>query len=595
VDFLTEVLVYLAVAIVTVPLTKRIGLGSVLGYLLAGVLIGPSVLKLVTDVDTILHFAELGVVFLLFIIGLEMQPSRLWVLRKAVFGLGGMQVLITGLVLSGIVVALGIDWRSAVVVGFGLALSSTAFTMQLLAERHELSVRYGRSAFAVLLFQDMAVIPLLALMPLLAAPESMNVDVLAIGKAIGAMVLLIVGGRYTLRPILRVVAGTDIRELMIAVGLLVVIGSATLMYKVGLSMGLGAFIAGMLLADSEYRHQLEVDIEPFKGLLLGLFFIAVGMSVNLSLVVDQALALTGSVLVLMSIKAALLVLLALRFQMESDERLRLGLILSQGGEFGFVLFTAAVSESVMTRELADFLIVVVSISMALTPLVMIAADFWLKRSAASKPPTYDEISNEQPEIVIVSFGRFGQIIGRILRSKGIPFTALESNPEQVDVVRRFGNKVYFGDARRVDLLHAAGAKDAKYLILAIDDVEQSVEAAELIRQHFPHLKIFARARNRVHAHRLMDLGIEDPVRDTLYSSLKVTENLLGELGYSEERARRVTETFLKHDERYLRKQSAYRQDEQALIQTVHQSAAELATLLRTDQENVKDIQTGDEE
>ncbi len=594
-NFLTEVLVYLAVAIVTVPLTKRIGLGSVLGYLLAGVLIGPSVLKLVTDVDTILHFAELGVVFLLFIIGLEMQPSRLWVLRKAVFGLGGLQVLITGLVLSGIVVALDIDWRAAVVVGFGLALSSTAFTMQLLAERHELSVRYGRSAFAVLLFQDMAVIPLLALMPLLAAPESMSVDVVAIGKAIGAMVLLIVGGRYTLRPILRVVAGTDIRELMIAVGLLVVIGSATLMYKVGLSMGLGAFIAGMLLADSEYRHQLEVDIEPFKGLLLGLFFIAVGMSVNLSLVVDQALALTGSVLVLMSIKAALLVLLALRFQMESDERLRLGLILPQGGEFGFVLFTAAVSESVMTRELADFLIVVVSISMALTPLVMIAADFWLNRSAASKPPTYDEISNEQPEIVIVSFGRFGQIIGRILRSKGIPFTALESNPEQVDVVRRFGNKVYFGDARRVDLLHAAGAKDAKYLILAIDDVEQSVEAAELIRQHFPHLKIFARARNRVHAHRLMDLGIEDPVRDTLYSSLKVTENLLGELGYSEERARRVTETFLKHDERYLRKQSAYRQDEQALIQTVHQSAAELATLLRTDQENVKDIQTGDEE
>ncbi|MEM6819735.1 MAG: monovalent cation:proton antiporter-2 (CPA2) family protein [Pseudomonadota bacterium] len=594
-NFLTEVLVYLAVAIVTVPLTKRIGLGSVLGYLLAGVLIGPSVLKLVTDVDTILHFAELGVVFLLFIIGLEMQPSRLWVLRKAVFGLGGLQVLITGLVLSGIVVALEIDWRAAVVVGFGLALSSTAFTMQLLAERHELSVRYGRSAFAVLLFQDMAVIPLLALMPLLAAPESMSVDIMAIGKAIGAMVLLIVGGRYTLRPILRVVAGTDIRELMIAVGLLVVIGSATLMYKVGLSMGLGAFIAGMLLADSEYRHQLEVDIEPFKGLLLGLFFIAVGMSVNLSLVVDQALALTGSVLVLMSIKAALLVLLALRFQMESDERLRLGLILSQGGEFGFVLFTAAVSESVMTRELADFLIVVVSISMALTPLVMIAADFWLNRSAASKPPTYDEISNEQPQIVIVSFGRFGQIIGRILRSKGIPFTALESNPEQVDVVRRFGNKVYFGDARRVDLLHAAGAKDAKYLILAIDDVEQSVEAAELIRQHFPHLKIFARARNRVHAHRLMDLGIEDPVRDTLYSSLKVTEDLLGELGYSEERARRVTEMFLKHDERYLRKQSAYRQDEQALIQTVHQSAAELATLLRTDQENVKDIQTGDEE
>lgn len=586
--FLTEVLIYLAVAIVTVPLTKKIGLGSVLGYLLAGVLIGPSILRLVTDVDTILHFAELGVVFLLFIIGLEIQPSRLWVLRKAVFGLGGLQVLASGAALSLLAIALGIEWRTAVVIGYGLALSSTAFTMQLLAERNELSQRYGRSAFAVLLFQDMAVIPLLALMPLLAAPESMAVDWIAIGKAIAAVVVLVIGGRYALRPILRIVAGTDIRELLTAVALLVVIGSATLMYKVELSMGLGAFIAGMLLADSEYRHQLETDIEPFKGLLLGLFFIAVGMSVNLSLVVDQAAALTGAVLALMVIKAIVLMLLALRFQMHSDERLRLGLILSQGGEFGFVLFTAAVSEQVMTREIADFLIVVVSVSMALTPIVMIAADTWLKRKTDKAERPYDEIADETHDIVIVSFGRFGQIIGRILRSKNIPFTALESNPEQVEVVRRFGSKVYFGDARRVDLLHAAGAHEAKYLILAIDDVEQSVLAAGLIRQHFPHLKILARARNRNHAQRLMDLGIENPIRDTLYSALMMTEQLLGLLGYDEARAKRVTTTFLAHDEAYLRKQSAYRNDEKALIQTVHQAAEELATLLRTDEENVSD-------
>ena len=590
-NFLTEVLVYLAVAVVTVPLTKKIGLGSVLGYLLAGVIIGPSVLKLVTDVDTILHFAELGVVFLLFIIGLEMQPSRLWLLRKAVFGLGGFQVLITGAVLAGLVIAVGIDWRAAVAIGYGLALSSTAFTMQLLAERHELAQRYGRSAFAVLLFQDMAVIPMLALMPLLAAPEGMTIDWIAIGKAVGAIVVLVVGGRYALRPILRIVAGTDVRELLTAVSLLVVIGAATLMYKVGLSMGLGAFIAGMLLADSEYRHQLEVDIENFKGLLLGLFFIAVGMSVNLSMVVAPAGTLIIAVIVLMAVKTLILMLIALRFQMEASERLRLGLILSQGGEFGFVLFTAAVTENVMARDLADFLIVVVSISMALTPLVMIAADAWLKRSANSKPPTYDTIDNDHPEIVIVSFGRFGQIIGRILRSKGIPFTALESSPEQVDVVRRFGNKVYFGDARREDLLEAAGAKDAKYLILAIDDIEQSVEAARVIRKHFPHLKILARARNRFHAHQLMELGIENPIRDTLYSSLKATEALLQMRGYPQERAERVTRTFLEHDEAYLRKQSAYRHDEKAMIQTVHEAAAELATLLRTDQENVSDDQS----
>ena len=587
-DILNDALIYLAVAVVTVPLTKRIGLGSVLGYLLAGVLIGPSVLRLVADVDTILHFAELGVVFLLFIIGLEMQPSRLWVLRRAVFGLGGLQVLVTGAVLTGAAMAVGIDWRAALVVGYGLGLSSTAFTMQLLAERDELAHRYGRSAFAVLLFQDLAVIPMLALMPVLAAPEAMSLDPTAIALACGAMVALVLGGRFVLRPVLRLVAGADIRELLTAVALLVVIGSATLMYTVELSMGLGAFIAGMLLADSEYRHQLEVDIEPFKGLLLGLFFIAVGMSVNLTLVVEQAGPLALTVSGLMAVKALLLMLISSRFRMDATERLRLGLILSQGGEFGFVLFTAAVGEAVMTRELADFLIVVVSLSMAFTPILMIAADSWLRRGENRRTAAYDTIEPEESDIIIVSFGRFGQIIGRILRSKNIPFTALESNPEQVEVVRRFGNKVYFGDARRTDLLHAAGAARAKFLVLAIDDVERSVEAAALIRQHFPHLRILARARNRVHAHRLMDLGIEHPIRDTLHSSLRMCEELLQLVGLSDADARHVTETFLAHDERYLHQQSAYRQDEKRLIQTAHESANELASLLRRDQEKQVD-------
>lgn len=580
--FLTDVLIYLLVAVITVPITKRIGLGSVLGYLIAGVIIGPSVLKLISDVDTILHFAELGVVFLLFIIGLEIQPSRLWVLRHSVFGLGTAQVVASGIALTGLAMLTGLDWRMALAAGFGLALSSTAFVMQLLTERHELPTRYGRSSFAVLLFQDIAVIPMLALLPLLAAGSAMSLEWDKIGIAMAAILALIFGGRFALRPTLRIVAGSGVRELLTAVALLVVIGSAMLMYEVGLSMGLGAFIAGMLLADSEYRHQLEIDIEPFKGLLLGLFFIAVGMSVNLSLIAERALPIFGAVGALMLVKASLLFALGGRFRLTLPERLRLGLILSQGGEFGFVLFTAAVGSNVMPQSLADFLIVVVSLSMALTPLLMIAADKWIAANGAAKAPDYDDIGNENNKVIIVSFGRFGQIVGRVLRSKGIPFTALEANPEQVEVVRRFGNKIYVGDARRIDLLHAAGAEHAEFLVLAIDDVEQSVETATLIRQHFPHLKILARARNRVHAHRLMDIGIANPVRDTLHSSLNLTGQLLEMLGHSEDEAQHVTQMFLEHDERYLRQQSAYFQDEKQLIQTAREAADELATLLRTD-------------
>lgn len=583
--YLTEVLIYLGVAVITVPLTKRVGLGSVLGYLLAGVIIGPSVLKLVTDVETILHFAELGVVFLLFIIGLEIQPSRLWVLRNSVFGLGGLQVLVSGLALTGLTILSGQPWQVATVVGFALALSSTAFVMQLLGEREELPSRYGRASFAVLLFQDMAVIPMLALLPLLAVGSSLDMDPKSIALAAGAILALIVGGHFALRPILRMVAGSGIRELITGVALFVVIGSATLMYKVGLSMGLGAFIAGMLLADSEFRHQLEVDIEPFKGLLLGLFFIAVGMSVNLGLISERAGDIFAIVVVLMLVKALILYLLGGRFSLTTAERIRLGLILSQGGEFAFVLFTAAVTSDVMPAELSELLIVVVSVSMALTPLVMIAADRLLSRAGRDAQPSYDTMENDENEVIIVSFGRFGQIIGRVLRSKGIPFTALEADPEQVEVVRRFGNKVYFGDARRLDLLEAAGAENAKYLIMAIDDVERSVEAAELIRQRFPHLKILARARNRVHAYRLMDLGISRPIRDTLHSSLYMATHLLELLGHSPQEAKRATETFLEYDERFMREQSAFYQDESQLIQTAKQAADQLASVLRTDRDH----------
>lgn len=592
--FLTDVLIYLTVAIIAVPVSKKIGLGSVLGYLIAGVIIGPSALRLVTDVDSILHFSELGVVFLLFIIGLEIQPSRLWVLRKNVFGLGGFQVLLSGLALGCIGLLVGLPIVESMVAGFALALSSTAFVMQLLAERHELTQRYGRSAFAVLLFQDMAVIPMLAILPMLAADSAVSMAWQPVAVALLAIVALVAGGKYALRPILRIVASTDIHELLTAVALAVVIGAATLMYKVGLSMGLGAFIAGMLLADSEYRHQLESDIEPFKGLLLGLFFIAVGMSVNLGLLVSQWAQVIGAVLLLMSVKALIVIAISFRFPLLTHEKIRLGLLLSQGGEFAFVLLTAAVSANAMNAKTAEFLIVVVSLSMALTPIIMLIADRMFSATAApAKPPQYDDMNDDRNDVIIASFGRFGQIIGRILSSKGIAFTALESNAEQVDVVRRFGSKVYFGDARRIDLLRAAGADRAKFFVLAIEDVETSIETAKLIRQHFPHLRILARARNRFHAHRLMDLGIENPVRDTLHSSLFMTRQLLEALGYDATRAESVANTFLEHDERYLLQQSAYHHDEKQLIQTAHDAASELASLLRRDQEKIAESATDD--
>lgn len=583
--FLTDVLIYLTVAIIAVPLSKKLGLGSVLGYLIAGVIIGPSVLRLVSDVDAILHFSELGIVFLLFIIGLEIQPSRLWLLRKNVFGLGGLQVIITGFALAGIGLLFKLTLIEALVAGFALALSSTAFVMQLLAERHELTQRYGRSAFAVLLFQDMAVIPMLAILPILATSGEVSMQWQPVALALLAIVTLVIGGRYVLRPVLRIVAGTDIHELLTAVALAVVIGAAALMYAVDLSMGLGAFIAGMLLADSEYRHQLESDIEPFKGLLLGLFFIAVGMSVNLGLLVDQWFLVACAVLLLMTIKTLVVFAIGSPFALRTSEKIRLGLLLCQGGEFAFVLLTAAVSANIMATETAEFLIVVVSISMALTPLAMIAADRVLKAQAGlPSPPQYDLVTEERNDVIIASFGRFGQIIGRILASKGISFTALESNAEQVDVVRRFGSKVYFGDARRVDLLRAAGAEQARFFVLAIEDIEVSVEIAKLVRQHFPHLKILARVRNRFHAHQLMDLGITNPVRDTLHSSLSLTRDLLQELGFDSEKAKQITATFLEHDERILKQQSAYHRDEKQLIQTAREAANELAILLQRDME-----------
>jgi len=582
-SYLEQALIYIAAAVIAVPLAKRLGFGSVLGYLGAGVIIGPAALGLIDDVEYVLHFAELGVVFLLFIVGLELKPSRLWIMRHQVFGLGSSQVLLTAAVLCGLLVLGGWQLQSALVIAFGLALSSTAFVLQLLAEQKKIGTEYGRASFAVLLFQDLAVIPLIAMIPLLAPVASAAPNPNSILFGIAAVAVLIVGGHYLLRPVLRLVAKTDIKELFTAVTLLVVLGAAVLMEHVGLSMGLGAFIAGMLLADSEYRHELETNIEPFKGLLLGLFFIAVGMSVNVQLLQSEPLRILGYTLALILLKAVVLYGLARAFGLRNDSARSIALVLAQGGEFAFVLFTLARKSAVLDNATVEMLVLIVTLSMAATPLLYLLDEHVLRRRLNPAPePEYDTIEDEANPVIIASFGRFGQIVGRILKSRGIGFTALESSAEQVEVVRQYGNKVYFGDASRIDLLRAAGADKARFFVLAIDDVEQAIATARTVRHYFPALPILARARNRHHAHRLMDLGVTMIFRDTFYSGLELTRNLLQQFGVDVAEADSIVDTFVKHDEDLLKRQHAIRQDESKMQQSAQDAAAELESLLRAD-------------
>ena len=588
---LAETAVFLAAAVIAVPLFRRLKLGAVLGYLAAGVAIGPWGLRLVTEVENILHFAELGVVLLLFIIGLELQPSRLWVLRKSVFGLGGAQVLATGLLLGTAGLAFGLTWQSAAVIGLGLAMSSTAFVLQVLAERNQLTSRYGRSAFAILLFQDLSVIPLLALIPLLggsSAAPTRN-PWLSAAAALGVIALVVVSGRLLLRPLFRLIAQSKIQEIFTAAALLVVIGVSLLMLGVGLSMSLGAFLAGVLLADSEYRHELEANIQPFKGLLLGLFFIAVGMSVDLGLIADKPLLVAGAVAGLMALKATVLWGLGRASGHGGEPARNLAAALCQGGEFAFVLFNLAAGHAIMDRALVDLLIVVVSLSMAVTPLALMLNDAVSRRLAhATEELPFDTIDATESHVIIAGFGRVGQIVGRLLVVKKIPFTALDISPEQVETVRRFGNKVYYGDASRLDLLTAAKADKARLFVLAIDHVEASIRTAQTVRKHFPDLKIYARARNRFHAYRLMDLGVELFERETFRSALHLAQEVLEALGMPAWEAQQTVARFKTHDENTLARQHAVYHDESKLIQTSKEAADELQGLLESDREDAAD-------
>jgi len=586
-SFLSQAALFLAAAVVAVPISRRLGLGSVLGYLAAGATIGPWGLRLVSGVDNILHFAEFGVVLLLFVIGLELHPARLWTMRRPVFGLGGIQVVLTASIIAGAALLFGVEWRTAIAVGLGLSLSSTAFALQVMAEKGQLTTRHGRTAFSILLFQDLAAIPILALLPLLSPQQQgaagLTDTLLSAATVAGVVGAVVVLGRFALRHALRLVVRARIREVFTACALLTVTGMALLMDSIGLSMALGAFLAGVLLADSEFRPALEADIDPFKGLLLGLFFIAVGMSVNFGLLATVPGLVLALVLGLVALKFAVLFALGRLSGHDRRASLQLAVAISQGGEFAFVIFNIAVGAGVMPQATSDLLILVVTFSMAITPLLALLVERLLiaRRADASARP-YDVAPSEENQVIIAGFGRYGQIVGRILQARKIGFTALESSPEQVDFVARFGNKVYYGDASRLDLLRAAKADKAVLFVLAVEDVEASVRTAETVTRHFPNLHILARARNRNHAMRLMDAGVTDIWRETYYSSLATARSLLIRLGLSDYDAERTVQTFKEHDERHLVEQFSLDRDDANLVAKAREWAKELEEIFERD-------------
>ncbi|WNC07959.1 monovalent cation:proton antiporter-2 (CPA2) family protein [Pseudomonas coleopterorum] len=593
-NMLQAAVVFLLAAVIAVPLAKRLQLGAVLGYLFAGVVIGPQMLGWVGDPQSVSHISELGVVLLLFIIGLELSPKRLWVMRKAVFGVGLAQVLLTAVVIGAVaLLAFGQPFNSAVVLGLGLALSSTAFGLQSLAERKELNSPHGRLAFAILLFQDIAAIPLIAMVPLLAggggdAGEGSTLDHSL--RVLGSIAVVVIGGRYLLRPVFRIVARTGLQEVSTATALLVVIGTAWLMELAGVSMALGAFLAGLLLADSEYRHELESQIEPFKGLLLGLFFISVGMGANLGLLLESPALVLGLTVLLIGIKLPLLMLIGrLAGGLGRLSAVRLGIVLAAGGEFAFVVFKIGREQGLFDARLYDTLLLTITLSMALTPLLLLLCARLLrtKTPPVEVPEEYREIDSDAPRVVIAGMGRMGQIVARILRAQKISFVALDTSVESIEFSRSFGHlPVFYGDPLRPEILRAAKVEQAEYFVIATDDPEINIKTAELVHRLYPHVKIIARARNRQHVHRLVDHGAQ-AVRETYYSSLEITRRTLVGLGLSQSQADARINRFKRHDEQVLQAQHAIYDDEAKVMQTAQEARAELARLFESDRQDEK--------
>ena len=521
-SLLGSTIVFLGAAVLAVPVFKKLKLGAILGYLVAGALIGPSVLNLVNDPDTILHIAELGVVFLLFLIGIELEPAKLWRMRKAVVFTGGGQLGITAAIIALALFALLGSWPVSITVALALALSSTAFAIQLMNEHRMLKSPPGQQGFGILLLQDLAVIPILLVVQALGSAGSADSPPWYFG--VGAIVSVLVVGRFLLNPFLRLMSSYGSAEVMTASALLIVLATAVGMEAAGLSMGMGAFIAGMLLANSTFRHQMETEIEPFKGLLLGLFFIAIGMTLDLQLLASEPLLICGAAIALIAVKTLIIWSLLRLAGQASNDALRVGLMLSQGGEFAFVVMTQAVGSGLVESALASQVTLVVGVSMALTaPLVILHSQLF---STDNCPRVYDQDRDQdEPEVVIAGFGRFGQMTGRILTANGIPFTALDNNAEHIEFVKRFGNKVFYGDASRLDLLKMAGIEHARVMLLALDNEEQSLRVVELMREHYPQVKLVVRGHNRASVPLFRQLGVTTVVRELSESSLLTKEDL----------------------------------------------------------------------
>jgi monovalent cation:proton antiporter-2 (CPA2) family protein len=574
----------LAASVVLIPLSRRAGFGSVVGYLVGGAVIGPQGLRLVTNVEEIRAISELGVVMLLFLIGLELRPQRLWVMRKAVFALGPAQFVASTAAIAALAYAAGARGPGAVVLGAGLALSSTAIVLPLLAERDLLGSGAGRDTFAVLLFQDVAFVPLVALVPLLTEVDVPHrVPWVEVVRGAAAILAILVGGRFLMRPAFRAIGGAHTPEVFTTLSLLTVIGAAALANVAGLSMSLGAFLGGVLLSDSEYRHEVQADIEPFEGLLLGFFFMSVGMSANLVLAASEPALIVGSVAALLLTK----ILIAFGLGRLSGQSVRgatrFALALPQGSEFSFVLFGVAVSAGALSQHAADRAMLVVAVSMVATPILFALSErLIVARMSRGEKPAYDKIRNLGTPVIICGFGRVGQVVGRVLKLRGIAFTALEKDSGQVEVVRKFGNKVYYGDPTRAEVLRAAGADTAQLIVVALDNMEATMRVVEVARRAFPQVKLIVRARNRRHAHLLMDHKVDGIVRETFHSSLRMSTMALEALDVPSSEARRAVELFREHDERTLIKTHAVYDDEHQLIQTTQQATAELEEVFEAD-------------
>jgi glutathione-regulated potassium-efflux system ancillary protein KefC len=585
--FLSQAFIYLAAAVLAVPLFKRFGLGSVLGYLIAGILIGPYALQLIPDPEHVLHFAEFGVVLLLFLVGLELEPEKVWELRKPLLGMGGLQVVGTMALVMVVATAAGLPWQIAAVAGAGIAMSSTAIGLASLEEKKLLGSPGGQASFAVLLFQDLSVIPLFMMLAFIApAAADSGFDVWALPKALAVIAVIVIASRTVLRPVMRIVAQTGMREIFFAFSLLLVIGVSMAVQAVGLSMALGTFLAGVLLADSEYRYELRLDIEPVKGLLLGLFFIAVGMSVDVSLVAERPGTIVGLALLIVFAKAVILFGLGKLFRLQLRDAMLKAVALSQVGEFAFVIFGVALGENLLNRETYDLLNAIVAVSMLTTPLLLLAYNKFVTIDCGERPRETIEESNT---VIIAGFGRFGQIVGRVLLANGISATLIDNDPNQVELMREFGWKCYYGDASRLDLLEEAGIAQARLFVIAVNDPAAALAMARLVQARWPQVPIVIRARSRTDAYQLRELNLQ-PVLETFYSSLEAARQALLAIGESATAANKIIKHFEKHDLEQFEAAYTVRNDRQAVLDLSAKGRNDLKALLASERgEETKDV------